>query len=345
MKKIILFLLLLIGFCNACKKETITPSPWIDDDKIFVSGAISPNKACYWTKDKTVEIDNPNIVSNTKKVVYANNTMYVAGSSEVNGKQQACFWYNTGFYLLPSDNYESIATDICIDGENIYVCGYVTLNDVQKHTKACFWKNGVLQYLDAGATSSDAVAMAMQNGDVFIAGHTFTNYHTGVVWKNGDAVINLPIESGTFVKIKDIAINSAGEPVTVGSRYFSNGGLQKLRYWVNDVENFINNSQLLGGEVNSICITNTNGLEDLHFVGGTGGNYGNAFYYKNNQRITLDKKGDYSDAMDIKVQNGISYIIGYSAGPCIWKNGIGKTDLNADGSNSKLYISSIWVNP
>ena len=63
----------------------------------------------------------------------------------------ACYWKNGEKIDLSDETYDSIAYDICIYDDNIYVCGYYVQDDIKT---ACYWKNGEKFDLSDGTLNS-----------------------------------------------------------------------------------------------------------------------------------------------------------------------------------------------
>lgn len=138
--------------------------------------------------------------------------------------QNAAMW--KGGVLTTLSTAPSHAYGITTVGQDVYICGDYT---IEPKLMACYWKNGALTSL-TDATPSYAKSVAVQGGDVYIAGYAASK---AVYWKNGTmAQLNTP---GTAASADAIAL--VGSDIYVAGSYYTADGKGMACYWKNGVFN------------------------------------------------------------------------------------------------------------
>jgi hypothetical protein len=139
------------------------------------------------------------------------------------GGDVACYWKDGVKTDLPAGLNYSSAQAIAVSGGSIYIAGYYdndkgTQYAVGPKNIACYWKDGVKTDLYTnGAERSEANAIAVSGGSVYIAGHYNDN---ACYWKDG-VKIDLPVESDYSVDgyTKATAIAVSGRSVHIAGYY------------------------------------------------------------------------------------------------------------------------------
>src|SRR6185312_5637418 len=115
--------------------------------------------------------------------------VYIAGSIGQVGSlsQMACYWKNGVVHLLPCDgpgtNTVEVANDIVIKGNDVYATGMAQSITIGNQYPL-YWKNDQVQFLPEKNTDADATGIAINGGDVYIAGGDGSG---ATIWKNGVA--------------------------------------------------------------------------------------------------------------------------------------------------------------
>jgi len=281
--------------------------------------------------------------------------IYVSGHEHGKAK----YWKNGKEVMLPSQSFESVATSIAVDGNDVYVSGEEGDLFITKHNKAKYWKNGQ-EVLLTGATGAGAASITVSGGDVYVAGHEISGNKMEVkYWKNGQPVILS--NKSKYGDANCIAVVN-GNVYVAGYEGEENHFVAKL--WKNgqelllagDNHSMANSIAVQGDDIyvagweengsaavakywkNGQPVALTNGSEpalaygiaisgnDVYVAGYEGEYYHTvAKYWKNGQAVALTNPDKYAYARGIAIYDGEVYVAGYDNGPQFvaqyWRNG------------------------
>ena len=130
---------------------------------------------------------------------------------------------------LPDSVYGSEATAIAVNGNDVYIAGYII--SPKGHHVATVWRNGTAIMLDNSGLSSGANGIALNGNDLYIAGFSGPS---AVYWKNG-LVTKLTFEDATSVGSGANAITIVGADVYVAGGTYNDNGYPIAIYWKNGV--------------------------------------------------------------------------------------------------------------
>ncbi len=150
----------ILGVEEASSDEMAPPFYWKNGEKIAITGATAGDQAYSILVDK--------------------NDVYIIGkSSDEEYSTNACYWKN-GEKIVLSDGVDDCAKDIFIDGDDVYISGYI-------NAVACYWKNGEKVMLDEESKMSLGTSICVWNNDVYVAGHDSNSEDASnaCFWKNG----------------------------------------------------------------------------------------------------------------------------------------------------------------
>jgi hypothetical protein len=270
----------------------------VNGTDVYVAGcysaANSVRVACYWKNGKRTSLGDSTEASFATDLTLNGPDLYVAGThGSTTPGVEANYWKNGQLIPLPSPSlqgsptYPSFGVGIAVNGTDIYVTG--TLNVPGNLSVAACWKNGVVQFLGdttAGA-GSEAGAIAINNGDIYIAGQTFANSlgtSVAAYWKNGK-IIQLPNDS-SYSYASGIAVN--------GTRVYLAGYQEKTEsatLWNNGMITTLSNDGYKIGSAGSIALDGA----DV-YVGGGLSNGTTAsevtVYWKNGTLVTTGIYGE-----------------------------------------------------
>ncbi|ELR73316.1 hypothetical protein C900_04168 [Fulvivirga imtechensis AK7] len=276
--------------------------------------------------------------------------------------QVATYWKNGVATLLPTaaDSFRSYAKDLALDGGNVYVVGYASMDT---HSAAVYWNNDEVIRLTDDDTYSSAHAIAISGGDVYIVGH---HNYKAVYWKNGMEVpLSETLSGATDIAVVDGDIYISGYEYNEATSktvalYWKNGTPVNLTDGTNNADAsaiFINGSDVYvagqeyfpgsvtakywkNGMATDLVATNPRvssmvvADNDVHIVGIDYANTSSAAYWVNATPVALANATDIM-AKDIVVLNGDVYIAGTRNDEpevqIVWKNQEVITELtNAD---------------
>jgi hypothetical protein len=273
--------------------------------------------------------------------------VYVAG----NQHSGPMYWKNgQGVVLKISPFQNGNATDIALDGNDVYVAGWEgDFLDMTKN-RAKYWKNGQEVFL-TGETGAGANAIAVSGTDVYVAGWEMqAGGYVAKYWKNGVAVTLTGVQQ--FAWATDIAVvggdvyvsgydgkfarvwrngqvigpvnvgnaSHASGIAVMGSDVYLAGSMDgQAAYWRNDQVFILSTGE---SRASSVYVSGT----DVYLAGEVGV-YGKsvARYWKNGQETVLSAVSEAMIANSIFVMGndvyvtGFNYTTDYRAG--YWKNG------------------------
>lgn len=232
--------------------------------------------------------------------------VYAVGYSTKNDRdQQATLWVD-GKAVMLSDAPESIATDVFVVGDDVYVSGNYE-ND-NSNRVACVWKNGIKTDLGPANKYSYANGIFVTtSGDVYAAGESEND--RACYWKNGVLTELSKKSSSTASNI----FVSGGDVYVSGYVFIGESG-RVACYWKNGVQvNLTDETKDSFG--NSVFVAGS----DV-YVSGTENSV--CKFWKNGVPTSLEG----SFAKEVKIVDGRVYVAGEKdAKATIWINGDVKT--------------------
>jgi hypothetical protein len=208
---------------------------------VFVLALTLLVTSCKKNSDDDTDLTNTDTAA--KYIGTAN--VYVSGSTydTVNKVNQAVYWKNQVAVVLTNGTKTANATGIAVQGNDIYVCGYVT--DPNKNYIAVYWKNGAQVNLTDNTTNASTGDILINGNDIYITGFIESN---AVYWKNGKRIDLKPSSGADIASTAGIAIE--GSDVYISgyqlSAYFNSPAL----YWRNGIPIIlVNNSPSYSGNI------------------------------------------------------------------------------------------------
>lgn len=186
---------------------------------------------------------NPAKTDNTPQPYVATANVYVAGTvhDTLRKTYQAVYWKNGTALMLTNGTKDSGANSIAVQGNDIYVSGYIKASN-GKYV-ACYWKNGTKVDLADSSLNSSAGSIAFIGNDVYIAGSIDNR---AVYWKNGTA-FNLSTTNGaSSAAANDITI--AGADVYIAGSEDGYNGSSAI-YWRNGVPVTLDGHNTYGNKI------------------------------------------------------------------------------------------------
>jgi hypothetical protein len=289
---------------------------------VYVAG-VEDGLACYWKNGEKVVLSNRESYANS--IFVAGNDVYVAGREWGETKSSAVYWKNGAAVYLSGGNE---AKSIYVAGNDVHVAGI-------EGTFARYWKNRERIQLEGNGYEANSVFVA--GNDVYIAGgSSYVDESNGdhdyiqqaCYWKNGKQVVldeyrYCPVATSVFVSGNDVFVASNGG-------YNENKQVWNLKYWKNDQEVIVEESNLSYGGKTSLFVSGN----DV-YISGTQ-RYGTdmyvAKYWKNKQATILSSIDPADDpeaeANSIFVMDNDVYVAGESylgkddfSRAVYWKNG------------------------
>jgi hypothetical protein len=265
--------------------------------------------------------NNPSItkpVSPITPTTTIDSNVYFVGTNTgayPNNNPSATFW-KYGIPNTIADDLSSLGSTpagVVLNGTDIYIAGstHIGVNQV-----ATAWKNGIATALADTTEASKAYAIAINNGNIFIAGCvTVANgSQQATVWKNNISSTVPPDDAYTSSEAYAVAIN--GTDVYMAGFIFNvNKGYYEAAYWKNGVETILS-TNTIGSTANGIAVSGNN----VYVVGD---NNGQATLWQNGTPTTLATASNGSLAKAIALNGSDVYIAGAINGvAAYWKNGV-----------------------
>jgi hypothetical protein len=223
------------------------------------------------------------------------------------------------------------ALSMFVDGDDVYVAGFVNREKACWPCLPCYWKNGTRIDLDLGsADEGEAFGICISEGDVYQCGYV-EKYGGGRMpcyWKNGIR-IDLPCS-----RARGFATSISVSPAGV---YVSGYNWGAFGYWGNGSWTPLFGSDQ-GGALDSIAVSGS----DVYAAGWTDSKETQNVpsYWKNGVRNNLivlaPPRSGRANA--VFAAGGSVYVAGWTksdliiAVPCYWKNGV-RTDLSVLAPN------------
>jgi hypothetical protein len=164
-------------------------------NKTYVTGFAHGVDDGYW-EDGTwhtmpnFEFLGENGIPIFKKLAYFSDTeTYIAGY-RTNGSEREPGYYKNGVWhalSIPEDSWCDLMS-MMVEGQDVYLVGYVQVIPSNGMYQACYWKNGEFHLLSANPSEQESFATGidLQNGDIYIVGMYDTyQFRSSGYWKNG----------------------------------------------------------------------------------------------------------------------------------------------------------------
>ena len=205
---------------------------------------------------------------------------------------------------------------------DVYAVGFELQGNLYK---AVLWKNNVLTILDSGQYGARAFAVAVANGNVYVAGFegSPSGNDVAVLWTNGVATT---LTDGTGTGIAYGVAVSGNDVYAVGDEVTYNTSIgsyvQAAMYWKNGAPTVLNSGLPVSGNfiLNAGAIAIAVDGSDVYIAGFVGANTETApntytdepvvTYWKNGVPTSVTSGLEYAQTSGISVQNGHVYISG-----------------------------------
>ncbi len=177
---------------------SIVVGGFLDGSDVYHTGnkiaAGSTNVSTYWKNGTEVALTDGSRKASSASIFVTPENVFVSGAENNGSFNVAKYWRHerssgTIFEnVLSSPSTEAYAFDIAVDGEDIYAVGYI--ENAGGNREARYWKNKEEFSLETAEEGSEAYAVMVHNGDLYIAGYV-TNGNTKVAtyWKNGTPIV------------------------------------------------------------------------------------------------------------------------------------------------------------
>jgi hypothetical protein len=254
----------------------------IGDGAIYVAGGSDVAK--YWIDGVVVNIGNNTFKSGITSIAISGSDVYVAGYEyTASNKIVAKYWKNAVAVTLTDGTKDARANAVVVSGSNVYVAGYdgkfakvwkngtvlSTLTDGVNSAEATaitlagievfvagrdgnvskYWRNGNAVALTDGKVVSRTSAIAVSNGDVYVAGYedNYLAYGVAKYWKNGVAVDLGQKDTGSGTS--SIAVLGNDVYVTGHEYLFSGSKTLVAKYWKNGKAKNLSTTQSLANAI------------------------------------------------------------------------------------------------
>ena len=251
-------LLTLFAFLSACSKTKTTtmtnnppPVPPVDTTilssgpDIYTAGTVSTysnHYAAYWKNKQLFQLSDTESYANCITVV--DSDVYVAGYGGLD--KSPCYWKNGVFNSLYHGYFSENTTDICSNGQDVYISGYGRISMTQV---AEYWKNGQPVVMPSVFDHAVANGIAVSGSDVYLVGSAYssTGKSRAILWKNGTIV---PLTDGTrFAAATGIFIQGS-DVYICGEETDDNDSFYVAKYWKNG-------QPVILSDTTSTCFTNS----------------------------------------------------------------------------------------
>lgn len=303
----------------------------------------------------------------TKTINYDSADVYVAGTITVqlaDGFTQVAAYWKDGVLTILGDTTSSgttptfsSATGIAVSGNNVYVAGYIQVNNPE--TQACLWINGKEQVLSSDSSFSTATCIALQGSNVLVAGACYDPIPTlgaleysghGVYWMNGipASIPNAANITSVAVSGQDVYFASAYDEPYVYAGNDTTGGGGVAAYWKDNGP-----PVLLGQPTASASVSDLVGIavsgQNVDAAGFGPANL--SYFWANGVKTGLTQSNGNTNAAAIAISGNDVYIggsltnsIGYPSA-VYWKNNVPVTlstaNINGPGFSQ---VNAIAVN-
>jgi hypothetical protein len=151
---------------NLIQISPFTTGIYVSGNDVYVSGALYNEaamtpigqgaiSALYWKNGVLNRLDSTADGTRANAIFATNDTVYVVGTINYIGADQACIWEN-GVLVKPGalSLTNSGANAVTVVNSDVYVAGYDYVNS---QSVATFWKNGTVTHLGTGGVASAIV--------------------------------------------------------------------------------------------------------------------------------------------------------------------------------------------
>jgi hypothetical protein len=356
----------------------------------YSNTAADYEKRGYWKNGEKIFIPDDGSVAGLDVL---GNDVYVSGAIlEADNRSRAVYWKNGEIVKLPKTLKDSYSTAITV-AQNpdlggkpiVYVAGYETGDDGINHPQ--YWKDGVVYQFTVPDTYPDAfdvgygpmypkiseaeiADIVVHGSDVHVIGNAeisdkFTLQSLAWYWKNGVRT-DLLRNDDYGVQANDLAVAPNGDVYIAGFRYSARQwmGVSGSAYtydkleavlWKNGVPQKLEDNAM----AQSVFIDG----DDIYVAVGKRGS-GEAYYYKNGQKVSVGSVGNIATAFmcarygrnALTVVDGDVYVMAYGdyytsglygdlySNLSFWKNRV-KYDLPAIERGSYMAIGDLIVVP
>lgn len=242
-------------FISLSNSKSATRDILVNGKDVYICGSYysgTKNEACYWKNNTLTLLPGTQGDAEATAIVVQNNTVLVAGSErQPNGALMPVYWKDGVKIALVFSGKYGEARGIALQGNDVYICGYIIKDLTTLIGQACCWKNDKYVELSVDAISSSADGIAINGADVYIIGNTSKvgeNANVPVYWKNGMADRLVSTYGGCYAT--DITINKSDFYIS-GSGGISPFVQSTAVYWKNGFPTYIpgtirfNNSSIL----------------------------------------------------------------------------------------------------
>lgn len=225
-------------------------------------------------------------------VAVSGGKVYAAGFDSPDYDRRAIVWNDGVPQYLTDGSTDALAYCICIDGDDVYVGGYVQPASNKNGGVATIWKNGVAQNLTEGSTVAKVNAVCVDGGKVYAAGveKVSGGRWKGVLWIDGKAQ-DFTAEDGTEVSglyVKDGKYVISGNKSADGT-----ASTISVYVWTNEGETRLTTDGLIQGS--GLAVVG----DDVYVTGnkfvGYDDNYNdlyNGCLWKNGEQQSLEVSAD-----------------------------------------------------
>lgn len=292
---------------------------------------------CCWKVDlATGNIDKITLTpyGGATDIVLSGSDIYISGYiTNLNGKNQACYWKNGIMTLLSPSGKDFEGNAIAVSGTDIYVA----CDEGGGGTKPCYTKNGALTYLSTSQQYAWATDIALSGDNVYISGGEGS---AACYWMNGNKTSLISTHStresrSIFVSETDVYVSGRVRYPGWTACYWKNGSFVSL---TDGTKNAAANAIIT--YKNKVYAA---GEED-------DGRNNQACYWVNGNKVSLGQSPSPSSyAHDIAVSGNDVYVVGSiwnnndKEVACYWKNGVRVDLTSGTKSNAEaLAVAFSW---
>ncbi len=120
--------------------------------------------------------------STASDIAYSNGNIYTSGFDSPGYDRRALYWKNGEKFTLTDGSTDALAYCIAVDGDDVYVGGYIQSADFKREGAAVIWKNGVAQKLTSDGVLAKVNKIQIEDGHIYAAG-AYKNVADGTSWQ------------------------------------------------------------------------------------------------------------------------------------------------------------------
>ncbi|MCA6408271.1 MAG: hypothetical protein IM575_04020 [Cytophagales bacterium] len=296
------FFCIAVILLSSCSEEP-------DKQAIVYAAGAKRSKAAYWENGKVVLLQNDNFVSKVLGLYQYSGVLHAVGYTTKGGRNSYATYWKSGETIelpLPEKTMSSYASSIFLFGKNIYIAGGLRTT---ANWEAIYWKNGVINRLTDGKNHSEANAISVAGGDVYVAGweQDDQGIATAKYWKNG---IEFILAKPAYIYAMFITNNDL---YFAGERLNTTDGEFYATYWKNEKATDL----LQDGIATSIYVSNNDVYVAGHYLSRQ------AYFWKNDKIFNLTDGTKPATAESIYAINNDVYVAGQEENIArFWKNGV-----------------------